>query len=174
MSDETPPQSASPGLSHGPARGYVWPSFREGEPGPALRHGAYSTLACGPRAAELASEIRQALPLYAPADEPSVRLLALALARVERASAALDEVDERLGSRRLAAYLAEGEERLDRLRRDLRAWIGTATKLMSELGMTPSSRARLGLDVALAQRASDQALDQLAAEGRQIRERRTS
>ena len=135
-------------------------------------HGAYSTLATSKRAEALAGEIRATMPLYSAADEPAIRLLAVTLARVERAAAALDEVDEHLGEKRLAAFMAEGQERLDRLRRDLRAWIGTANRLMSELGMTPSSRARLGLDLALAQRASDAALERLVEEGRRIREQR--
>ncbi len=119
----------------------------------AKRHGAYSTVELRGRAADLAGEIRDHLPIYSPADEPVVRLLAIVLARVERASFALDEVDEHLATQPLGAYLAEGAERLDRLRKDLRNWIATAAKLSDSLGMTPSSRARLGLDVALAHRA---------------------
>jgi hypothetical protein len=134
------------------------PPLPAGEPGPALKHGAYSSLLTGPRACELAVEIRASLPLYSPADAPSVLLLALTLARVERAAAALDAADD-----------SGTADTLDRLGRDLRSWIGTATRLLSELGMTPSSRARLGLDVALAQRAADQALERLADEGRRIR-----
>jgi hypothetical protein len=139
-----------------------------------LRHGAYSTVQIGPRATELAAEITDSMPLYSPADTPAVRLLAVALARVERAVAALDEVDDALGDRKLAAFMADGQDRLDRLRRDLRSWIGVSAKLMADLGLTPASRVRLGTDLMLAQRASDQALDRLAAEGREIREKRTT
>ena len=58
--------------------------------GAALKHGANSTLAIAPGAAELADELRQVVPTYSPADEVSVRLLAVTLARIERAVAALE------------------------------------------------------------------------------------
>jgi hypothetical protein len=138
----------------------------------ARRHGAYSSLELRARSLDFCGEIRDALPLYSPADEPAVRMLAMALARLERANLALEEVDEVLAARPGGGYFSEKGERLDALRRDMRAWMGTAMKLCGELGMTPSSRARLGLDVALAQRASEQAVDRLLETGREIRERR--
>ena len=45
----------------------------------------------------------------------------------------------------------EGEDLgpgLQRLREDLRRWINTARGLAADLGLTPTSRARLGLDIA--------------------------
>jgi len=157
----------------------VWvPSF-EGQRPPfqvgnilARRHGSYSSVELRGRAIDLAGEIRDHLPLYSPADEPAVRLLSIVLARVERANDALDEVDEHFAGAPLQAFLAKNGEGLDRLRKDLRQWINTAAKLASELGMTPSSRSRMGLDLALAARAADQALDRLGDEGRRIREAR--
>lgn len=154
-----------------PARGYSWPPFEPGNQA-SLRHGAYSTLATGERAQGVADEIRTSLPFYSPADEPAVRLLAVSLVRVEFATRALDEVDEQLGGKALAPYMIDSHERLDRLRKDLRSWIATSVRLMAELGMTASSRVRLGVDVVLAQRAADDALDRLREEGRAIREAR--
>jgi hypothetical protein len=106
------------------------------------------------RAREVVDELRPTLPLFSPADEPVLRLLAIALVRVERAAAALDAADE---VRELAA-----------LKADLRGWIASARNLANDLGLTPTSRARLGLDLA---RAED-TLAQLAEVGRGIRERR--
>src|SRR4029078_12274629 len=58
----------------------------------ALKHGARSMVTLAPRAAELADGLRQIVPAVSKSDEPSTRLLALALARVEAANAWLDEV----------------------------------------------------------------------------------
>ena len=111
-----------------------------------LRHGAYSTLHLGKRAAQLAADIRDTAPVYEEADEHVVRLLALTLARVESAAKALDRLDELAdGSSPLGPYSSEVG---GRLREDLRHWIGTATKLAAELGLTPLSRGRLGVSVA--------------------------
>jgi hypothetical protein len=118
----------------------------------ATKHGAYSTLRVGPRAAELADEIREAMPLRSPADEATLRLLALALARVEAASAALDRVDQNSASE-LSPYMIESAPQLGRLREDLRSWLSTAAKLAASLGLTPVSRAKLGLNVAMTERA---------------------
>ena len=62
-----------------------------------LRHGAYSTVHLGKRAAQLAAEIRDTAPVYEEADEPVVRLLGMSLARVEAASRAIDRMDELAG-----------------------------------------------------------------------------
>jgi hypothetical protein len=53
----------------------------------AVKHGAYATVALGPRVDELAEDIRDLVPGYTPCDEVAVRLLCLALARQERAEA---------------------------------------------------------------------------------------
>jgi len=111
-----------------------------------LRHGAYSTVHLGKRAAQLAAEIRDTAPICEPCDEPVVRLLALTLARVEAAAKAIDRLDELAdGGSPLAAYQSQLNESL---RRDLRGWIGTSMRLASELGLTPLARGRLGVSVA--------------------------
>jgi hypothetical protein len=90
--------------------------------------------------------------VYSPADEPTVRLLALALARCEAATAALDAADATTDGKPLTAYLAENAGALARLREDLRSWLSTAAKLTNALGLSPLSRSRLGLNVAMTQK----------------------
>jgi hypothetical protein len=107
------------------------------------------------RAREIADEIRPTLPAYSPADEPVLLLLATTLVRIERASAAMEMVDE--NATPLGPYLGGGKGEdlgpgLQRLREDLRRWINTARGLASDLGLTPTSRARLGLDIVTAQK----------------------
>jgi hypothetical protein len=116
----------------------------------ATRHGAYSSsLKLVPRAHELADEIRATLPgVFGPADEIAIGLLATALCRIELAVAAIEQIDDKAATP-LSPYLAESRDALGRLRADLRGWISQAMKIAAELGMTPSSRARLGLDVAM-------------------------
>lgn len=121
-----------------------------------MRHGGRpELLRLAPRADELAQLIREVVPIYAPADEAVIRLLAVTLARVERAVAALDKIDEAIADDPLRAYAGSeaAAKTLERLRADCRGWINTSKRLTSELGMTPASRAKLGLDTALARRA---------------------
>jgi len=112
-----------------------------------LRHGGRATASTLP-VAETAEEIRQALadsaPVRAqdgglpPADEAAVEVAALALARVRRVTAWLDAfgyLDEKTGDVKPAVRYLEQATR-------------TAERLLSALGMTPTSRARLGLDLA--------------------------
>lgn len=143
------------GAGHGgPPRGYSWLPFEKGNQA-AFRHGGYSLLGIGERAGEIADEIRPTMPAYAPADEPVLLLLATTLARIERANAAIEVVDVTSPSP-LSEYLAADEPtvapNLAALRADLRGWINTARRLANDLGLTPTSRAKLGLDIAAAQR----------------------
>jgi hypothetical protein len=113
-----------------------------------LRHGAYSSsLRLSVRADELAGELRSVVPGYSPADEPAVRLLAIVLTRIEKATAALDRLDE-AAAEELTLYVGDQAQSLQRLREDCRGWVNTARRLANDLGLTPTSRARLGLDVA--------------------------
>jgi hypothetical protein len=113
------------------------------EPGNALgvRHGAYAIVRLGDRTAELADQLRQLVPAYMPADDVAVQLLALALARAEAAATALEGAKP-------------GD--LARLEQDLRGWVTKATSLADKLGMTPTSRSRLRLDLALGSRTMNQ------------------
>jgi hypothetical protein len=101
-------------------------------------HGAYATLRLGARAPEIADALRGDVPGYRASDEPTLLLLGVTLARIEAAVAAVDD-----------AVPAE----LERLRSDLRGWVNTARRLLNDLGMSPTARARLGVDVAVAKRA---------------------
>lgn len=65
-----------------------------------------------------------------------MQLLGLALTRIKKVAAALDALDP----------LTEARQ-LQRLREDMRGWVNAATRLLDALGMTPTSRARLGLDL---------------------------
>lgn len=114
------------------------PAFPGQRPPFEVRHGAYSKLQLGSRTSEIADELREDVVGYRPADEVVLRLLALCLARLEAAMTALEE-----------AAPAE----LERLRLDARGWVNSARRLANDLGMTPTARARLGLDVARARQA---------------------
>lgn len=98
----------------------------------ALTHGSYSAVQLTPRARELAETVRSVAPVVSQADEFIIASFGLILARIERASEALEG--------------AEPDELL-RLNADLRAWTGMALKYADSLGLTPGSRARLGLDL---------------------------
>jgi hypothetical protein len=142
--------------------------FTQGEPGPAVRHGAYSRLSLQPRARALREELSGLVPLGADADAPAIDLLALTLAQVERAGVVL--AVEQARSQEAMRRGDPPPERLDRLAADCRSWTNTAARLLDQLGLTPTSRARLAGDLAAASREAG--LAQLAAEGRAIRERR--
>jgi hypothetical protein len=88
------------------------------------------------------------VPAYSPADEAMVRLLALVLARIERAVAALDRLDDASEGSELKLYLGDSAQSFQRLREDCRGWVNTARRLSNDLGLSPTSRAKLGLDVA--------------------------
>lgn len=121
-------------------------------------HGAYSqsVVKLGPVIEERAEAIRSVLPAYAPADEVAVRALALILIRIERAEAALEQLEEEVGDP-LAMFSGDLElngrvVRVDGLRESLRKWLLAAERFLAALGATPSARARLGLDLARSQR----------------------
>jgi hypothetical protein len=120
------------------------PPFRPGnehrvQPGNQLArtHGAHSKLTLAPRAEELADWIRDLVPSYRDADEPTVQLLALSLAQVEAAHTWIAEnglLDEHGQPRGILRHLG--------------TMTNTAGRLADRLGMNPTARAGLGLDVA--------------------------
>ncbi len=85
--------------------------------------------------------------------EATLSTYALALTRIERAAHALDAVE--LGLDGAAAFQRKGEDDLlFSLQQNLRSWIGTATRLASELGLTPSAAARIAKDVGIGAHAA--------------------
>jgi len=126
-----------------------------GEPGPALRHGAYSLLRLAPRARDIRAELEELLPLRSPADAPTVDLLAMTLAQLERAMLHLGAVqaDEAEAIRDRKRVDRQTGATLQRLQADTRGWVSRAERLLHALGLTPTSRAQLGLDIARTQNA---------------------
>lgn len=123
--------------------------------GAALRHGAYSPLRLAPRADEIATELREIVPARTDADEPTVRLLALTLAQVEAASGYVAE-----------RGIVDAKGKPQPILRHLGTMTNTAARLCDRLGLTPTARAALGLDLVRA----GETLDALAREGRRVRE----
>jgi hypothetical protein len=126
------------------------PPFREGEAGPALRTGCYSVLKLAPRAIEIRAELEPVVPLRSDADSAVLDLLAGTLAQAERALLVLarvqvDEIDAIRDGKRLDP---DARQNLGRLSADTRGWINSAARLCAALGLTPTSRAALGVDLA--------------------------
>lgn len=119
----------------------------------AVRHGSYGGPVLASRAAEHAAAIRDSVPAAGEGDEYAVAGLALIAARIERVSEALDRLD---GDDPLRQYRDEVGEKL---RQDARAWLRVGLRYCEALGLTPSTRARLGLTLAEAQAAKRDALD---------------
>jgi hypothetical protein len=133
----------------------------------AVRHGALvseARLLRDPRVREIAEEVRAVMPLYSRSDEPVIQLYAATVARVERANEAIEQVDAAASSP-LSQYVTEGAPLLTGLRKDLRAWIRLAASLASDLGLSPASRSRIGLDVLAAKRLGAELLERYGGEG---------
>lgn len=97
----------------------------------AVRHGAYSSLALQPRAEEHAAALREDMgDLYDPRFEGVISTTAGAGVQYERALAALETATS---------------SDLRWLREDARAWARLYLHGLAELGLTPTSAARLGL-----------------------------
>ncbi len=88
----------------------------------------------------------------------AVRALAIVLVRIERAERALAARDA--GEPLPNGKTVEG----DNLEKGLRSWLSVAERYLAQLGMTPGSRARLGLDLARARSYTVLDLHQEAAE----------
>jgi hypothetical protein len=148
VSSDTPNESETSGGV--PARGYSWPAFERGNRA-ALRHGAYSTLGLAEREEELLGELLAVAPVVSPADVPMYKLLAAALGRWERATAALAQFDE-AAKNPASLYVESADGRasvVERIRHDQVRWMNAARKLANDLGLSPTSRLRMGLDLAL-------------------------
>jgi hypothetical protein len=108
-----------------------------------LRHGAYaSPVRLSDEVSELAADLVPLVPAYRESDGPLVSLLALALRRITRAEPVIAAAEEQ----------GDGDA-ATRLREEQRRWAGSAARMLESLGMSPTARAKLGLDVAMTQRA---------------------
>lgn len=125
----------------------------------ALKHGARSVVQIQGRAAEVAEEIVEALraeDLFRPMFAPTVQVCSVALVRVERAVAAIAQVDD-AAETPLDSFAGERAATVERLRNDLRLWTNTALRCLAELGMTPASLARIARDSGVARATRTQA-----------------
>lgn len=122
----------------------------------AVKHGAYAKLKLAPRAAELADELREVVPVYSPADEPAIAALAMVLAQLELATLVLSNVQtceiDRVREGR--PETKRDSDELRRLRADAVAWANAARRYLNDLGLTPTSRVSLGLSIAQARGAA--------------------
>jgi hypothetical protein len=116
----------------------------------AVKHGARAELRLAPRAVELADGLRTIVPAASEADEPTIAVLALVLARIEAANTWLDE----------HGLFRDGKGNPQPVLSTLSTWENTASRLLDRLGCTPTARARLGLDLALGKGAALRLLDQ--------------
>ena len=132
MSVSEPGDGLEKPVCGGPARGYSWPPFEEGNQ-VALRHGAYSEIALAPRAAELREVIGGQLD---PADAAEFSLLvgtaAAVGAQVERAFLALQNPVDPATSERLG--------------RDARGWTKIWLSTLRALGLTPAEARQAARD----------------------------
>jgi hypothetical protein len=114
-------------------------------------HGCYSPMRLQARADEFYVQLAPHVPIHTQADGPVLSLACFSLAQVERAGLVLA-----VEQARVVHAADEGEPpapRFDRLAADARAWVKTASRLLDQLGMSPTSRARLGLDISATQRS---------------------
>jgi hypothetical protein len=136
------------------------------EPGNQLAttHGARAFVKLAPRAAQLADDIRAVAPAGDDSDEVAIRLLALTLAQVEAATSWLAEQG-----------IVDGEGNPRGILRHLGTMMNTAARLANALGMTPTARAKMGLNLARARgEALRQHLDEHYGDGAKDRSRDAS
>jgi Phage terminase, small subunit len=105
----------------------------------AVTHGAYSPAVLRAKVDELADEISSIVPASNEADQPTIRLLALALARIEAAHDWLQSQPHGL--------FRDGKGTPQPILKQLSTWENSAARLCDRLGLTPVSRASLGLDL---------------------------
>ena len=138
-----PAKRTGNGVGKGPARGYSWPPFENGNTA-ARRHAFYAERFQPLEREEIATTaelLRSVLPLYSTAFEPAVQLLAARLWRIKR------------------AYEYIGEHAEEDVPRSLLVNLGTLENSVSRdfeaIGLSPHSAAALGIDLQRLARASD-------------------
>lgn len=139
-----------------------------------VRHGVYSLVQMSPRAKELGDSIRETVPAYHPADEVAISALAMTFAQLERASAVLarrqHEEHQAINNNRTPSMEVQSD--LKRLSSDVVRFANAVHRFCDSLGLTPTARARLGLDLVRARAVSEQRYADLLEEGRQIAQAR--
>jgi hypothetical protein len=130
-----------------------------------LKHGCYSVLRLRGRAEQIRAEIEPLVPLLSPSDGPMLDTLSFILSQLERASAILghEQLEEGQAIAEGRPVAKELRSDLVRLAADARGWANSAARLADQLGLTPTSRARLGLDVVRARSAKEELDAYLAA-----------
>ncbi len=128
-----------------------------------ITHGSYAVrdISNDPATQELADEIFASLPLRSAADRVMVGLLAIVLVRIQRATAAIEEVESWHPDEPLKSYFARADE-IDALRRDLRGWIREARQLANDLGLSPAARTSIGVAITAAEVARERLEQHLA------------
>jgi hypothetical protein len=118
-----------------------------------VTHGSYAKLALTPRAQQIAEWLRSVGPHLRPIDEPALQVLGLTIAQLERAAAVLEEAGQAIDrGEDVDAWLGRIEKR-GSLSKDARDWSSSARRMLESLGLTPTGRAALGLDLALGAKA---------------------
>lgn len=135
----------------------------------AVKHGAKSVLLNRARAAEIRKQLVDAAPLVTDADGAIFDVAASLLAHSERALLVLEAAQTEQLAAAARGDLVPLDERqsLSRLSQDCRGWFNSATRSLDALGMTPTARARLGLDLV----RTEDGLERLMAAGAEIRAR---
>jgi hypothetical protein len=119
-----------------------------------VRHGAKSVLALSSRADEIREAIVHVAPVVDDADGAVLDLVSMTLAQVEVAMLVISKSrGEQLEALRAGERVsAEALVAHGRLAQDARGWVNSASRLLGQLGMSPVSRASLGLDLASTRR----------------------
>jgi hypothetical protein len=120
------------------------------EPGHQLTttHGAYAVVGITGRAQEITDGLIEAMVAegtWRPSFAPTVQVCSVLLVRVERAAAAIAQVDD-AATEPLGSYVGDVGETIEKLRRDLRGWTNAARGYLAELGLTPAALARIARD----------------------------
>jgi hypothetical protein len=142
MSGKSPAVRGGNGVGKGPARGYSWPPFEQGN-GVARRHAFYAEKFQPSERAEvgeLAELLRSVLPLYSPSFEPHLQALAGRLWRVRRAYKFIEEHAEEEIPRSLLVNLGTLEN--------------TVSRDFEALGLSARAAAGLGIDLQRLARAA--------------------
>lgn len=154
----------------GPARGYSWPPFGEGNTA-ALRHGAYSDAVVAPRAREILAGLLEDPQMPGHVRSPAWRYQAKAWARAEAIADVLYEHVAEMGAEgMMTPKLAGTKSPVD----IWRAADAHAGRLRARLGLDPVAYAGLAKDLGLASRAIDDNLVRMSGEGAEMVRRKAA